>query len=131
MNYVGTCFFDEVGRCLCSLMVAGSGSASANQQTGVAFTPDPRLFQSGLTPGLTRSAPASTSGSAPNIVASNGKPGGGFVETLFDLGATGGPSPHYGGAPMPEVNAGIGLLLAGLTVAVLRRKRGRQMSRAT
>ncbi len=129
MNYVGICFFDEVGRCLCNLMVAGSGNASANQQTGIAFTPDPRLIQSGLAPGLTRSAPASTSSSAPNTFASNGKPGSGFVETLFDLGATGGPSPHYGGAPTPEVNAGLGLLLAGLTVAVLRRKRGRRMSR--
>lgn len=131
MNYVGTCFFDDVGRCLCSLTVAGSGSASANQQSGITFTPDPRLLQSGPAPTLTRSAPASASasGGAPSAFASKGAPGGHFAETLFDMGARGGSSSQYGGAPTPEVNAGIGLLLAGLTVAVLKRKRGRRVSR--
>lgn len=48
--------------------------------------------------------------------------GTGFFEAMLSPG-TGGSSPGSGGAPSPEVNTGLGVLLAAATFAFLRRKR--------
>jgi hypothetical protein len=44
---------------------------------------------------------------------------------IFNFGSGGGGSAQSGGAPSPEVNAALGFLLAGSTVAFLRRRRTR------
>jgi hypothetical protein len=67
----------------------------------------------------------STSGGLSGVVWAGGSNIGanGFFDAVLSSGAGGGTS-SSGGAPSPEVNAGIGILLAGATFAFLRRKRG-------
>lgn len=57
-------------------------------------------------------------------IASNGF----FNAVLSSGGGGGGGSSNSGGAPTPEVNTGLGMLLVGATLAFLRRKRSAQHS---
>ena len=60
----------------------------------------------------------------------------GSGDSIFGHGAATGASQGWsgggasGGAPAPEVNAGLGLLLAGITVVYLRRRRVRRFAQA-
>lgn len=49
--------------------------------------------------------------------------GGASLAGIFNFGTGGSGGAHSGGAPSPEVDAAIGLLLAASTVAFLRRRR--------
>lgn len=132
MNYVAPCFFAEVGRCLCIPVSVGSGNSPARQQTDFASIADPRLNFSGSFPSLARPIPAPAAGDGQGTIAMTNAPSRGFGGALFDLSIGGGGGhasggrESFGGAPTPEVNASLGLLLVGVTVAVLRRRRGRR-----
>lgn len=121
MNCVGTIYAAAAALCLCSPTLAGSGNALAGGWSGELSgaglrvgTPVPTVNGSG-TPARQAAAPSSYSS------------GGSFLE----FGSGGGSGQTSGGAPSPEVNAGLGLLLVGGTVVFLRRKRGRLVSPAT
>ncbi len=58
MNYVGTCFFNEVGLCLCSPVTAGSGNPSSSLSVDQTVGADPRLFSSGSPLAVTRTSAA-------------------------------------------------------------------------
>ena len=189
MNYVGICFFNDVGRCLCGPVAAGGGNTLAVTQTNSAVVSDIRLSL----PGGSMSVPAPMSlaaagggggsaaqtavrldsvvdrgaasgasqplsapggsASAPVAMASSTSAGGqdeaasqtatsqtatsqSAGDSIFGRSAAisasqgwsggGGSGGASGGAPAPEVNAGLGLLLAGITVAYLRRRRVRR-----
>ena len=185
MSYVGICFFNEVGRCLCGPVASGGGNLLAGNQTNVMSVGDLRVSLPGgsmnLTAPLSMSAPGGGSGKSVTQIASRpssgdsvldrsganqrlGQPGGststpvtlsasasagGEDETasqtaaswssgdsLFGHGAATGASQGWsgggasGGAPAPELNAGLGLLLAGITVVYLRRRRVRRFAQA-
>jgi len=86
---------------------AGSGNALAGGWNGA------------LTSGLQIPAPAPAPAPAASI--------GIFSESAFSFGSGGGSSGNTGGAPSPEVNATLGLMLVGGTVALLRRRRIRRV----
>lgn len=57
--------------------------------------------------------------------------GSAFFDAILSSPASGGGSSSgAGGAPTPEVNAGLGMFLAGATFVFLRRKRGSRHDRA-
>ena len=121
MNCVGTIYAAAAALCLCSPALAGNGNALAGGWNG-------ELSGAGLHVGAP--VPTGNGSGAPARQAaapSSYSSGGSF----FEFGSEGGSGQTSGGAPSPEVNAGLGLLLAGGTVAFLRRKRGRPASPAT
>ncbi len=135
MNYVGTCFFNEVGLCLCSPVTAGSGNPSSSLSVDQAVGADPRLFLSGSPLAVTRTSAAPTPGGFQDGAAANRTPSRPFGAALFEVSSGGGGGASlggggFGGAPSPEVNAGLALLLVGATVAILRRRRDRATPRA-
>jgi len=130
MNYVGTCFFNEVGLCLCSPVTAGSGHPSSSQSVSQTVGADPRLFSSGSPLAVTRTSAAPAPGGFQDGAAVNRTPSRPFGAALFEASSGGGGGSSFsgggfGGAPSPEVNAGLALLLVGATVALLRRRRDR------
>lgn len=185
MNYVGICFFNEVGRCLCGPVASGGSNTLAGTQTNVTSVSDLRLSLPGgsmsvsaplsmAAPGggsvktviqtasrpnsgdsvLDRSGASQRLGSpggstsAPVTISASATAGGqdetssqtatslSFGASIFDRGAATGASQGWsggaasGGAPTPEVNAGLGLLLVGITVVYLRRRRVRRFAQA-
>ena len=185
MNYVGICFFNDVGRCLCGPVAAGGGNTLAVTQTNSAVVSDIRLSLPGgsmsvpapmslaaagggggsaaqtavrldsvvdrgaasgasqplSAPGGSASAPvamaSSTSAGGQDEAASQTATSQSAGDSIFGRSAAisasqgwsgggGGSGGASGGAPAPEVNAGLGLLLAGITVAYLRRRRVRR-----
>lgn len=111
MKYVGIVCYVVAVLSLCAPASAGSGNALAggwnSDLTGAARRPGADAH------------PASRGGDTAT------SSGGGLGESFFDLGSGGGASHASGGAPSPEINALLGLLLAGGTVALLRRRTGR------
>jgi hypothetical protein len=84
-----------------------------------------QLFSSVIypAPGSNSSINANTSGNIAGNASSFsfGNSNGGVFSAIYSGPSGGGGS---GGAPTPEVNAGLGMLLAGASFAFLRRKRG-------
>ncbi|GJE40414.1 hypothetical protein KHHGKMAE_4507 [Methylobacterium persicinum] len=128
MNYVGMCFYEAIGNCLCSPF-AGSGTnstvgnatssapssplslAATVQMMNRTAVPSVDIFSLGpIHKTSYRSSSQSPAGSAFDLVSSS--------ETTRTWGG-GGPS---GGAPAPEVDAGLAFVLVAGTVAVLRRR---------
>lgn len=113
MRYVSILCYAAVAVNLCSPAWAGRGNALAGGWDG---TP---------TSGNQRSAPAPATAPAP----ANASPlttlfsAGAFGGAIFNVESAGGSSANTGGAPTPEVNATLGLILVGGTVAFLRRRR--------
>lgn len=104
MKYVSIACFAIITVNLCSPASAATGNALAGGWNGTA------------TMQIQRSAPAPAATSSAVSV---------FASSAFSFGSGGGSSANTGGAPSPEVNAALGLMLAGGTVAFLRRRRPR------
>jgi len=64
------------------------------------------------------------SGRVGNFAIADGAFGTGSGSFMATLAASSGGGGGSGGAPTPEVNAGLGILIAGASFAFLRRKRG-------
>ena len=131
MNYVGICFFTEIGRCLCGPVAGGSGNVVTNDQAGRPSVSDLHVSLAVVsTSGVSTSSVSASGGGQGRH--STSAPGGHSGDTLFGFGSMSEAEPSWGGgissggAPTPEVNAGLGLLLVGVTCVVLRRRRSRQ-----
>lgn len=116
MKYVRILCYAAVAINLCSPAWAGRGNALAGG------------WDSSLTSATPRSAPATAPASPSTAPASTGPSTslfstGAFGGSVFTFGSGGGSSGNTGGAPSPEVNATLGLILVGGTVAFLRRRR--------
>ncbi|WP_342164586.1 hypothetical protein [Methylobacterium sp. SD21] len=116
-------------------MTAGSGNSSSSLSVDQAVGADPRLFLSGSPLAVTRTSAAPTPGGFQDGAAANRTPSRPFGAALFEVSSGGGGGASlggggFGGAPSPEVNAGLALLLVGATVAILRRRRDRATPRA-
>lgn len=111
MNYVRIGIYVVIAVNLCSPVWAGNGNALAGGWNGELSGGGLRLSPATAPAnhGSPSSAPAFDSGSSSG--------------SLFDFGSGGSSSHSSGGAPSPEVNAILGLMLAGSTVAFLRRRK--------
>ena len=136
MNYVGICFFNDVGRCLCGPVAAGGGSTLAANQSSSATVNDVRLSVPGGSMVAASTPLASASGGGAGRTAAYTMAGRRSGDSVSDFRSGTAASPSWsggsgsGGAPAPEVNAGLGLLLAGITVAYLRRRRDRRLAQS-
>ncbi len=131
MDYVGICYFTEVGRCLCAHAAGGGGNSGVADQ------------KPGLSAGILRLLPAiaPVTGADPSTTSPPGAGGSrtmsftaalrGSEDPIFAFSAVSGAGAGWGaggasgGAPSPEVNAGLSVILAAGAVAFLRRRRAR------
>lgn len=131
MDYVGICYFTEVGRCLCAHAAGGGGnSLAADQNTGLsagvlrllpAVAPATGANPSSASP---PGAGGSRTASSAPLLRGSGEPVFAF-SSLSGTGEGWGAGGATGGAPSPEVNAGLSLILAAGAVAFLRRRRAK------
>jgi hypothetical protein len=130
MNYVGICFFTEIGRCLCGPVAGGSGNAVTNDQAGRPSVGDLHVSLAAVSTIGVRTSEASAAGGGQGKSSAFAGSGGHSGDSLLGFGSVSAAEPSWGGgsggAPTPELNAGLGLLLVGFTVVVLRRRRSRQ-----
>jgi len=112
MKYVSIACFAVVAVNLCAPARAGSGNALAGGWDGT------------LTTGKQNVVPAPAPTSTSTTVSTSLFSAGNFAGSSFSFGFGGGGSGgNTGGAPSPEVNAVLSLILVGGTVAFLRRRR--------
>jgi len=111
MKYAGIICFAVAAVTPCNPAWAGHGNALAGGWDGT------------TTSGNRRSAPAAAPATATPTVVRALSSGGIFAGPSFRFDSGGGGS---GSAPSPEVNATLGLILVGGTVAILRRRRARK-----
>lgn len=114
MKYVSIACFALVAVHLCSPAWAGRGNAIAGGWDGT--------LTSGNQPSASATASASSGPAASTSLFSVSLSAG----PIFSFGSGGGSSGNTGGAPSPEVNATLGLILVGGTVAFLHRRRIRK-----
>lgn len=107
MKYVSIACFAVITIHLCNPASAGTGNALSGG------------WNSALTTQVQRAAPAPA---APSPAVSIGV----FASSAISFSSGGGSSGNTGGAPSPEVNAALSLILVGGTVAFLRRRRARR-----
>ncbi len=128
MNYVSTCYHSLIGLCSCGSNAASAGSTGAqdlnvtrpNSAIHAISTVHPMEVQGSLTDtGLRVKRIESASYRAAGGDSRYSTPQRSF-EGVAHHALDGGNS---GGAPSPELNAGMSLLLIAVTVAILRRRR--------
>ncbi len=114
MKYVSMACFAVIAVNLCSPAWAGRGNALAGG------------WDSTLTNGKQNAAPAAAPTTTRTTASTSLFSAGIFAGSSFSLSSLGGGSGgNTGGAPSPEVNAALSLILVGGTVAFLRRRQFR------
>lgn len=120
MKYVSIVCFTAVAVNLCGPAWAGRGNALAGGWDSTLTTANQRPAPA--------TAPASSGSASPSPAAATSLFSVSlFAGPAFNFGSGGGSSGNTGGAPSPEVNATLGLILVGGTVAFLRRRRIRKV----
>ena len=129
MNYVSTCYHSLIGLCSCGSNAASTGSTGAQDLNGTRpnstihaiSTVQPMEVQGSLTDtGFRVKRIESASYRAAGGDSRYSTPQRSFEGVAHHALDGGGNS---GGAPSPELNAGMSLLLIAVTVAILRRRR--------
>ncbi|MDP4003443.1 hypothetical protein [Methylobacterium sp. NEAU K] len=121
MKYVSIYCCAMIGLGLCSPALAGNGNALAGGWNGELSGRGLSVGTAGISAsgGNAAATPPSSRGQSRAESSTGGS--GHSIGSHFDFDA--GASRDVGGAPAPEVNAGLGLILAGATVVFLRRRR--------
>jgi hypothetical protein len=129
VNYVSACYHSLIGLCSCGSNAAGAGSTGAqdlnatrpNSAIHAILTDQPMEVRGSLTDtgfGVKRIESASyRAAGGDSRYSTPQRSFEGVAHHALDGGG------NFGGAPSPELNAGMSLLLVAVTVAVLRRRR--------
>ena len=132
MNYVGMCFYTDIGRCLCGSALSSGSTPSTAHQSNPTSLIDLSLITPVASQSVATAPTASTVAGRQGNNAIYSSPSRSFGSSIFDFSSSSGTSQSYsgggsGGAPTPEVNASLALLLAGGILVFLRRRRNHQV----